>query len=211
MTTALEIALEGALKDHRLLDHPFYRRWEVGEVSRDELSRYAEQYRYFESMFPEFLEALSEQLPDGPARRAVLDNLSDEVSAPSHLELFDRFADFFEATDAPISPAMSNLVTSYATLLELGTRASLAGLWAYEAQGAAIALSKAEGLLTHYGASVASVEFWTVHGALEGNHAQWTLEALTDLDVEVTEAESAARMIGDAWWSFLDERELLAA
>jgi len=31
------------------------------------------------------------------------------------------------------------------------------------------------------------------------------------LDTDPVEAQSAARMIGDAWWSFLDERELLAA
>lgn len=205
------MALDAALKDHRLLDHLFYRRWEAGEVSRDELKRYAEQYRFFEAMFPEFLEALATQLPDGPARQAVLDNLRDETSAPSHLDLFDTFARSFDAEDAPISPAMSNLVESYARLLELGTNASLAGLWAYETQGAEIAQSKAEGLVTHYGASETAVEFWTVHGLIEGDHAQWTLEALSLLGVDLTEAEVAARMIGDAWWSFLDERELLAA
>jgi len=142
MTTALEMALDAALTDHNLLDHPFYRRWELGEVSRDELARYAEQYRFFEAMFPEFLESLASQLPEGPARQAVLDNLNDEVSAPSHLSLFEQFASFFNATDAPISPAMSTLVESYAKLLELGANASLAGLWAYEAQGAQIAQTK---------------------------------------------------------------------
>jgi len=211
MTTALELALDAALKDHRLLNHPFYQRWEAGEVSRDELRRYGEQYRFFEAMFPQFLEALALQLPDGPARRAVLDNLHDEVSAPSHLSLFDGFARFFDAADAPISPAMSTLVESYARLLELGAPASLAGLWAYETQGAEIARSKAEGLVRHYGASEAAVEFWTVHGLVEGDHAQWTLEAMTLLDIDPAEAQSAARLIGDAWWSFLDERELLAA
>jgi pyrroloquinoline-quinone synthase len=211
MTTELELALDAALTYHHLLDHPFYRRWEAGEVSRDELSRYAEQYRFFETMFPAFLEALALQLPEGPARQAVLDNLDDEVSAPSHLSLFDQFAGFFDATDAPISPAMSNLVESYAQLLELGVQASLAGLWAYEAQGAEIAQSKAEGLVTHYGASPTAVEFWTVHGLVEASHAQWTLDALTLLDTDPAEAQLAARLIGDAWWSFLDERELLAA
>jgi pyrroloquinoline-quinone synthase len=211
MTTALEMALDAALTDHHLLDHPFYRRWELGEVSRDELARYAEQYRFFEAMFPEFLESLASQLPEGPARQAVLDNLNDEVSAPSHLSLFEQFAGFFSATDAPISPAMSTLVESYATLLELGPRESLAGLWAYEAQGAQIAQTKADGLVTHYGATPTATEFWTVHGLVEGDHARWTLEALSLLDTDPVEAQSAARMIGDAWWSFLDERELLAA
>jgi pyrroloquinoline-quinone synthase len=211
MTTPLELALDAALTDHRLLEHPFYRRWEAGEVSRDELTRYAEQYRFFEAMFPKFLESLSQQLPDGAARDAVLDNLNDEVTAPSHLELFDRFASSFDATDAPISPAVAELVEAYARLLELGPRVSLAGLWAYETQGAEIAQSKADGLVTHYGASATAVEFWTVHGLVEGSHAQGTLEALTGLNIDPGEALLGAQLIGDAWWAFLDERELLAA
>jgi pyrroloquinoline quinone (PQQ) biosynthesis protein C len=103
------------------------------------------------------------------------------------------------------------LVESYARLLELGPIASLAGLWAYEGQGAEIARSKAEGLVRHYGASQAATQFWTVHGVLEGDHAQWTLGALSLLDIDPAEAQFAVRLIGDAWWSFLDERELLAA
>lgn len=205
------MALDATLKDHRLLSHPFYRRWEAGDVSRDELGRYAEQYRFFEAMFPEFLEALASQLPDGPARRVVLDNLNDEISAPSHLELFDQFGSFFDADDAPISPAMSNLVESYNTVLELGAQTALAGLWAYETQGAEIAQSKADGLLAHYGATDTATEFWTVHGLVEGDHASGTLEALASLDVDLGEAQLGAQIIGDAWWSFLDERESLAA
>jgi pyrroloquinoline quinone (PQQ) biosynthesis protein C len=108
------------------------------------------------------------------------------------------------------SPSISNLVESYARLL-VGPHASLAGLWAYEGQGAESARSTAEGLVRHYGASQAATQFWTVHGWLEDSHAQWTLGALSLLDIDPAEAQFAARLIGDAWRSFLDERELLAA
>jgi pyrroloquinoline-quinone synthase len=211
MTTQLETALEVALADRQLLSHPFYRRWEAGELRRDELTQYAEQYRYFEAMLPAFLVTLSAQLPDGSARDFVLANLSDEVSPPSHLSLFEQFARFFGAADTTISPAMSHLVDSYAKVSEQGPASSLAGLWAYESQGARIADSKAEGLDRYYGAQSDAIAFWTAHGSIEEDHAKWTLDALSSLEPDPSEVELAARLIGDAWWSFLDERELLAA
>ncbi len=211
MTTQLEERIDAALRDHLLLVHPFYRRWQAGELNQSELTQYAEQYRYFETMFPVFLEKLSARLPEGPARAAVLANLNDEVSPPSHLDLFEQFAGSFEASDAAISPAMSYLVESYCALLERGPAASLAGLMAYEVQGARIAESKAEGLATHYAADSEALAFWRAHGSIEDDHAKWTLEALSLLEPDLDEVEFGARLIGDAWWLFLDERELLAA
>lgn len=211
MTTTLETTLGAALEDIQLLSHPFYQRWEAGTLRREELTRYAEQYRYFEEMLPGFLDELAAQLPEGPIRGLVLDNLTDEVAAPSHLSLFEKFATFFDATTAPISPAMLHLVNAYRVLLERGPAASLGGLWAYESQGAKIADSKAQRLVTHFEADVEAVEFWSVHGSLEGDHAGWTMEALVQLDPDANDVTAATRLIGEAWWSFLDEREALAA
>jgi pyrroloquinoline-quinone synthase len=204
-------ALDKAVSDHQLLNHPFYRRWEAGQLTRHELTKYAVQYRYFETMLPAFLQELSEQIPVGPARDSVLDNLSDEVTAPSHLELFERFASFYEASLAPISAAMKSLVDSYFQLLRQSPSASLAGLWAYESQGARIADSKAEGLTDHYGAASEAVAFWSAHGSVEDDHAQWTLDALLSLEPDTAEVQGAARLIAERWWAFLDERELAAS
>jgi pyrroloquinoline quinone (PQQ) biosynthesis protein C len=210
MADKLDTQLDRTLEPYQLLEHPFYRRWEAGGLRRDELTSYAEQYRFFEAMLPTFLSALSAQLPDGFIRDSVLANLSDEVTAPSHLSLFDVFARSFGATDAPMSSAMSQLITAYDQLLLQGPVSSLAGLWAYESQGAAIADSKAEGLVKYYGACGDDVAFWMMHGSLEGDHAKWTLDALEALDPDVDEVSQAAQVIGRAWWSFLDERELMA-
>jgi pyrroloquinoline-quinone synthase len=211
MTLQVEATLETALANLQLLRHPFYQRWEAGELRREELTGYVEQYRYFEAMLPVFLESLSEQLPDGKVRDLVLANLSDEVSPPSHIDLLEQFARFFDATESAISPAMLHLVSSYSSLLQRGPAASLAGLWAYERQGAEIADSKAEGLVTHYDADADATAFWTVHGTIEEDHAKWTLDALESLDPDADDVRTAALLIANAWWSFLDERELLAA
>jgi pyrroloquinoline-quinone synthase len=210
MQTEINDALAVSLSECQLLSHPFYRRWECGQLSREELTSYAEQYRYFETMLPVFLESLSGQLPEGPARDAVLDNLRDETTPPSHLELFELFATFYGAGDVNASPAMLNLVDAYREVMEESPVAALAGLWAYESQGAAIAKSKAGGLRSHYGVDSAAVTFWDAHWLIEGDHAAWTLEALSMLEPNVDEAARAARLVGEAWWSFLDERELAA-
>jgi pyrroloquinoline-quinone synthase len=211
MDTQFSDALADSLSDRQLLTHAFYRRWEAGELSRKELRSYAEQYRYFETMLPIFLESLAEKLPEGTSRDAVLDNLRDETAPPSHLELFEMFATFYGARAVTISPAMARLLEAYDTVLERGSAAALAGLWAYESQGAAIARSKAEGLRAHYGVENDAATFWDAHWLVEGDHAAWTLEALSSFNPDADEVTAAARLIGEAWWSFLDERELAAA
>jgi len=40
------------LEGRWLLDHPFYRRWEAGQLSEAELASYAGQYRHVERALP---------------------------------------------------------------------------------------------------------------------------------------------------------------
>ncbi len=89
MTDSLHHALDVALDGRHLLTHPFYRRWESGGLADFELTAYAEQYRHFEAMLPNFLAELAHRLPEGAAKSAVQANWTDEVSEPTHLALFD--------------------------------------------------------------------------------------------------------------------------
>jgi pyrroloquinoline-quinone synthase len=208
MNTELLQHFDETLRDRQLLSHPFYRRWEAGELRRDELMRYAQQYRHFEAMLPTFLEQLSDQLPDGFAKDFVVANLADEVGPPSHVALFESFAQFYGAEVAPASPATKSLLDAYLEVQRRGPVAALAGLLAYESQGAAIADSKAAGLRENYGASDEALTFWLEHGSIEVDHATWTFGALSSLEPSFDEVEEAARLVGDAWWEFLNEREL---
>jgi pyrroloquinoline quinone (PQQ) biosynthesis protein C len=210
MQTKVGSTVHAALEGRRLLTHPFYRRWENGGLAPDELARYAEQYRFFESYLPEFLTQLAARLDDGPTRDAVLSNLNDEVAEPSHLSLFDLFAQAYGARDAAISPAMEALLLSYQTALVEGDAVAVAGLLAYEVQGAAIAESKRDGLVRHYGGTSPAIDFWTVHGSMEENHANWTMEGLEALSPSNEAVVRGTKLVAGAWWDFLSEREALA-
>ena len=203
--------LATVLADRRLLDHPFYRRWERGEVTISELATYAGQYRHFEAYLPIFLGSLIAGLPEGPARELVAANLADEQGDPiPHLELFDRFAGAVGAKpDAP-SPATSALLAAYRLLLAEGPLAALAGFVAYESQASDVARTKADGLRRHHGLDDAAVSFWQHHADVDARHAAWAWSALGELTEASGQVAPAARRAADAWWAFLDEREALA-
>ncbi len=210
MSTSIPSIVHSSLEGRRLLTHPFYRRWEEGQLTREELTSYAEQYRFFEAYLPTFLTELADQLDEGATRDAVTSNLNDETSDPSHLSLFDAFAASYGARTVDISPAMLDLINAYETTLAEGPAVAVAGLLAYEVQGSEIADSKREGLVRHYGGAESAIHFWTVHGSVEEDHAAWTMEGLEALAPDAVAVERGVDLVAEAWWRFLDERETLA-
>jgi pyrroloquinoline quinone (PQQ) biosynthesis protein C len=205
--TALDLQIADVLAGRQLLTHPFYRRWEDGSLKDGELRSYAEQYRHFEFELASFLSSLSASTAHTAAHSLVAANLADEVGPPSHLELFEGFAQHYGAGEVAPSPAMAALVAAYEQLLATPD-AALGGLFAYETQGAEIARTKADSLDAHYEATETATRFWRVHEEIEADHAGWTREALASCDED--EVLRGATVIADAWWNFLDEREALA-
>lgn len=207
-TTDLDAVLVGTLAGRRLVEHPFYLRWQAGQVSMAELAAYAGQYRHFEAALPGFLTQLMAALPEGQARDLVAANLADELGDPvAHIELFNSFATAVGAApDAP-SPATVALLATYDELLGHGPAAALAGLFAYEYQAADIAGSKAEGLRRHYGFDGDAVSFWEHHAIVDERHGAWLLKAVAETATDPEGASRAAGRTAEAWWSFLDERE----
>ena len=207
----IDEALSSALTGRRLLDHPFYRRWEAGTVSTSELAAYAGQYRHFEAFLPGFLTRLVAALPGGPGRDLVASNLADEQGDPvAHVELFESFAAAVGAGRNPISAATSRLLSTYDELLDNSATSGLAGFVAYESQAAEIAGSKAEGLRRHYRLDDDGVRFWEHHARVDLEHGAWARDALAEAGVTGDAAGADLRRAADAWWEFLDERELLA-
>src|SRR5438445_114925 len=56
-----------------------------------------------------------------------------------------------------------------------------------------------------------ALAFWDVHASLDTEHAAWALEALAGSDADMATVVDAAGTAADAWWGFLDERDVLRA
>jgi len=207
--TAL-IDVNGLLEGRWLLSHPFYRRWEAGELSRTALATYAAQYAHVERQLPATLEALAGAAGPGEVRDALADNLADELGHPvAHVTLLQGFCDAVGATEQPPTAATEALVELYASAAQRSVAFGLGVLAAYEVQAADVAASKGDGLRAHYGVDASGTEFWDVHATMERDHADWTVAAAATLErAEVVAGVAASR---DAWWAFLDERALDAA
>lgn len=201
-----------ALEGRRLLEHPFYRRWEAGQLAEGELAAYAEQYRHVERALPGVLRRVVGQLPPGAARDLVAANLADEEAVPEpHAALFESFAAAAGARpDVAATPATTALVGLQEGVAAGDPVGAVAVLAAYEIQAEAVAATKSAGLAAHYGMAPAATRFWDVHAAMEADHATWSLDALSLLDPDPVELAAATRAGADAWWAFLDEREALA-
>lgn len=202
--------IDRMMEERNLLTHPFYRRWQRGEVSHEVLREYAVQYYAYESALPSFLESAMDHFPEGPVRDSLADNLADESGGPEpHPELWLRFAeclgiDRAEVTGAELLPRTANLVETYRSLCALGGEQALAALYAYEAQFPAIAATKAEGLRSFYGVTDdRSLAFFDLHSTLDVEHAEGIRSGLVDSQ----RAREAAALALDAWWGMLDSFE----
>ena len=200
------IDIERALHGRELLTHPFYRRWEAGELADGELAAYGAQYAHLERQLPVTLADVVDGCAPGTVRDAMAANLDDELHWPcAHVELLGSFLDAAGSAPTSPTPATEALVELYATAPSRSTAFAVGVVAAYEVQSAEVARSKAEGLRVHYGFDASGTRFWDVHAALEAEHAAWTTAAADELDRDEVLAGVAAS--SEAWWSFLDERD----
>jgi pyrroloquinoline-quinone synthase len=208
----LDVAFDQAISGRRLLEHAYYRRWQDGQLTLDDLGAYAEQYRHVERCLPDVLAMAALQLDDGIARQRVEENLEDELTRPRpHIELFDAFADAVGAgPEVAATPATHDLIARYQEASS-DPVAALSVIGAYEVQAAQVAQTKADSLRCHYGLSALDTEFWDVHADLEQTHSAWTVEALRELGASPTKVLEFAVASAKAWWAFLDERDLIAS
>jgi pyrroloquinoline-quinone synthase len=178
--------IDAARERWNVLEHPFYTRWEAGELTRDELARYAGEYRHA-------VVALARA-----ARTAHLH--ADEEAA--HIALWDEFAGALGGEHhEPLAQTRCCASAWSAADDELGAAAIL---YAIEAGQPAISETKLRGLLEHYGFSEDSpaVEYFVVHGERDEEHAAEARTALAGAEDErlVHLAESALA----ANWALLD-------
>ena len=193
----------------RVLEHPFYQRWSAGDLSADELGRYAGEYRHAVVALAGAAEQAAAQA--GPEHRAGLRLHASEEAA--HVQLWDQFARAAGARPAghgrplPQTEVCADAWTAGEDLLE-----HLAVLYAIEASQPEVSRTKLEGLTTHYGYSAEgpAVEYFELHESRDVEHAREARELIAELMAGVGDREEQAdRMVQRAHAALLGNWRLL--
>jgi pyrroloquinoline-quinone synthase len=199
MSTVWE-RIEEARGRTNVLSHPFYQRWSAGELSREELARYAGQYRHAVGA----IATMSAQAAEAAPGRSELARHAAEEG--SHVELWDRFASAIGG-DREAAPSAETEECVAAWTAEDGLVATLARLYAIESGQPEISRTKREGLARFYGIDDGgATAYFTLHERRDVEHAAEARELIEELrepgdeDRVVATAESAFR----ANWRLLD-------
>ena len=213
--------LEARIAKYDLLNHPFYQAWAAGQLTRDELREYAQDYYLHVVAFPTYLAEFAMRLDEGELRRAVLGNMADEKGladdtgqeAVPHSELWLDFAEGMGARREirpykPL-PEMSRLMTFFHRVASEGTpEEALAAFYAYESQVPRIAKEKARGLRELYGADEKTCTYFTLHATADVYHSQvWKQQLgkrVEQRPESAAKALDAAETAAQALWQALD-------
>jgi pyrroloquinoline-quinone synthase len=216
--------LDEARSATNVLAHPFYERWSAGELSAEELSVYAGEYRHAVVA----LACASERAAaaSGPEHRDGLERHAAEEVA--HVALWDEFAYAAQAAvgsqragdassssatgEGPVRPATQTEACVEAWTAGADALEHLAVLYAIEASQPEIARTKLEGLTGHYGyvAEGPAVEYFTLHERLDVEHARQAGEMIEEMLDGRPDAEAVAdRMVARARAALAGNWELL--
>ena len=196
-----------------LLKHPFYLAWAHGELSREALADYAQQYYHHVAAFPTYLSAVHANCEDQNTRKQLLKNLIDEeAGSPNHPELWLKFAEGLGVSEVDVrnttkEPETKNSIDTFRLVCGDGSTAEgLAALYAYESQISGICESKIEGLKKHYGFSNPEhYQYFTVHIEADREHSAAERKMLSRyVDNRNLEAVKASvNRVLDALWEML--------
>ena len=216
--------LRSLIEERSLLKHPFYQKWQRGELTLDHLRGYAAQYYHHVLAFPQYVSGAHAICPTQPERQELLENLIEEERGEhNHPELWLRFAEGTGATRPDIEgsealPETRRLVELFrdATMNRTFAEACTA-LFVYESQVPEVAKTKIAGLKQFYGIDDGrSLEFFEVHIGADEVHAEVGATMVRNNATDLASREAVVRTAGecaDALWSFLDgvHREYVAA
>jgi pyrroloquinoline-quinone synthase len=175
-----------------VLRHPFYRRWECGQLTQEDLAYYAGEYRH--AVLALATLAKHSSAPDHAAEEAA------------HVMLWDAFAHSLDADlDRPPRVETQACTAAWSPADDLE---GIAALYAIESAQPEISRTKLDGLIEHYGfeAGSAGTAYFEVHAERDQEHAAESKRVLeeraqpADRDRLVAAAERA--LAGN--WTLLD-------
>ncbi len=174
-----------------VLDHPFYLRWERGELTRDELAFYAGEYRHAVVALADTAGAT------GDAAHATEEN--------DHIALWDNFA---AALDAPLDrEPRSETADCAEAWRRRDALEARAVLYAVESGQPDISRTKLTGLVEHYGfgKGSAGTAYFSLHTDRDHEHAAASRQVLAEArpdDADRLVAVAEAALEGN--WRLLD-------
>ena len=184
--------LDAVRERWNVLEHPFYARWSEGELTPEELTHYAGEYRHAVVALAKAAET-----------HADAAHAAEEAE---HIALWDAFATAVEA-DLEQEPAHETAECAAAWTAAGNELEGLVVLYAIESAQPAISRTKLEGLVAHYGfAEGPATEYFELHAERDHEHAAQSRALLeervseADEDRLVAVAEDALR--GN--WTLLD-------
>jgi pyrroloquinoline-quinone synthase len=188
--------IDEARARRNVLDHPFYSRWERGELSRDELAFYAGEYRHAVVALADAASATGDQ-----------EHAAEELA---HIDLWDDFA---AALDAPLDREPTAETRACADAWRrTDPLEARAVLYAVESGQPDVSRTKLSGLVAHYGFEAGKgTAYFELHAERDHEHAAQSRTALEaaatgDADRLVAAAEAAL----DGNWRLLDAVEMRA-
>jgi pyrroloquinoline-quinone synthase len=183
--------LDDARRRWNVLEHPFYRRWESGELTRADLAFYAGEYRHAVTA-----------LADAAAATEDREHAAEEAA---HVGLWDDFA---ASLDAPLDRDAAEGTRACAEAWRREDRLEArAVLYAVEAGQPEISRTKLTGLVEHYGfeADSPATAYFTLHADRDHEHAAQSRAVLEDVDSSEDERlVAAAEAALEGNWRLLD-------
>ena len=203
--------LNKKLDEFHLLNHPFYKSWNEGKLTREIIKDYAEQYYQHVKAFPRYISATHSLCEDIQKRKILLENLNDEENSEAdHPKLWKNFALAMGADAEEIEKIIADQFTKdmIDNFFKNGRSTyaeGLASLYTYERQIPEIAETKIQGLKKYYGvSSKKGLEFFVAHKEADVYHRIECEKLLDGLsEEEQDKAEVAALSTAKYLWNFL--------
>ena len=204
-------SLNKKLDQYHLLNHPFYKSWNEGTLTREIIKDYAEQYYQHVKAFPRYISATHSLCEDIEKRKILLENLNDEENRDAdHPKLWKNFALAMDADAEELEKVKPyqftrDMIDNFFKNGRSTYAEGLASLYTYERQIPEIAETKIQGLKKFYGVkSKEGLEFFEAHKSADVIHraeCEKLLDALSK--EEQIKAEKASLKTAKFLWNFL--------
>jgi pyrroloquinoline-quinone synthase len=207
-------ALDDLICERSILQHPFYRAWQRGQLTSDHLATYSRVYYPHVAAFPRYLKSAIHCASDSVTRSALEQNLDDELTNPApHPELW---LDFAAATGqerqavkrAEPVPKTADTTATFDRLTSRDIASGLTALYAYESQQPEVAAEKLRGLRDCYGIrGLQALSYFAVHATADVEHRaaeRSGIQRCLDSGTSPVTIMNAAEEALDAYWNLLD-------